>query len=254
MVLTRATHACKAIGTGTWLVWNGLRGFARMMWTRDPLAEAGLGEAMARFVWGPVVTLIGLALLTGVIAGVAAGQVLQVYNVPLLIIAALADALMRQILPLVVGVFASGSVSVELASRLGAMSLAREVDALEAMGHDPVPRLLGPPIVAVLLASPVHMLIAALSALLGASVALHLGTNLAYHTFTQIALTGQTGHALLIGMGKALLFATIALMVGAAVGARPVRVPSQIGRHAGSAFTTGLLAIFAAASLWAVLA
>ncbi|MFD2579460.1 hypothetical protein ACFSTD_14565 [Novosphingobium colocasiae] len=52
MVLTRAMQACKGIGTGVWLVWHGFCGFARTVSTRDPLAEAGLGEAMARFVWG----------------------------------------------------------------------------------------------------------------------------------------------------------------------------------------------------------
>lgn len=244
----------RAGGNGVWLVWHGARGFAQMLWRRDPLASAGLAEAMGRFIWAPVPTLLGLALLTGLIAGVAAAHVLAVYNAPLLIVAALADALMRQILPLVVGVFASGSVSVELASRLGAMSLAREIDALEAMGRDPVPRLLGPPVLAVLLASPVHMLLAAVAALLGAGALVHGWTNLATSEFAAIVVNRAIGHALVTGMAKALLFAGIALVVGAAVGAQAVRAPAEIGRRAGRAFTAGLLAIFAAASLWTILA
>ena len=244
----------RAVGAGSWLIWRALRGFWRQSLVGDPLSEASLAEALGRFLWGPLPTLMALAALTGVIAGISVASVLEVYDAELLIIGALYDVLLRQILPLVVGIFASGSVSVELASRLGAMSLAREIDALEAMGHDPVPRVLGGPVVAVLAASPVHMLLAALAAFAGAALPLHLSANVAYQGLAHLAVSNAAAQALLTGMAKALLFAALAFGVGAVVGSRPVRIPADIGRRAGRAFTTGLLLIFVAAALWTGLA
>jgi ABC-type transporter Mla maintaining outer membrane lipid asymmetry permease subunit MlaE len=227
------------------------------MWRRslahDPLGEASLGEALAQFVWGPLPTLIALAALIGVISGVSVSRILAVYNAESLALNALTDAMLRQVLPLIVGIFASGSVSVEIASRLGAMSLAQEIDALEAMGHDPVAHILGPPVVAVVAASPVHMAAASLAALIGAGIPLHLSSNISWVELAHFAFCDATAAALLVGMGKSLLFAVIAFAVGATVGSQPVRIPTEIGRRAGQAFTAGLLGIFVAATICAVL-
>lgn len=244
----------RACGTGVWLVCQALRGMARSFVAGDPLAAARLGEALVRFVWRPLPTLLVLSVLVGIIAGTSVASVLALYNAETLMIGALADVLLRQVLPLIVGIFASGSVSVELAARLGAMSLANEVDALDAMGHDPVAYILGPPVVAVVAASPVHVLLAAAAALLGAALPLHYSANVAWVDLAHLALSDRSVSALLVGLGKGLLFSLIAFAVGATIGSSPVRIPATIGRHTGQAFTAGLLGIFTAAALWAVLA
>jgi len=242
-----------SVGTATWLIWRSIRAMARQLLAGDPLAERGLADALGQFVWTPLPRLMALAGLVGVIAGVSAGKILALYNAELLVVGALVDAMLRQILPLVVGVFASGSVSVEIASRLGAMSLAQEIDALEAMGHDPVDHALAPPATAVIVATPVHMVAAALAALISAGLVLNLSANIPARTLLDLVFSGAASVALLTGVAKVLLFALIALGVGAAVGSRPVRSPGQIGRRAGQAFTAGLLGIFAAGATWAAL-
>lgn len=226
----------------------------RQLIARDPLAERSLGRAIGDFLWAPLLRLMMLAAFVGVISGVAAARVLASYDAELLVLGALVDAMLRQILPLIVGIFASGSVSVEIASRLAAMTLAREIDALEAMGHDPVDYALAAPVSAVVLASPAHMIAAALAALLGAALPLHASAHVAWRVLAHAALSNAAAMALLIGMTKVLLFSLIALCVGVTVGTGAVRVASDIGRRAGVAFTAGLLGIFAAGAVWAGLA
>ena len=252
--LTRIIAVPRGIGSAAWLTWRALSGMWGPLWTGDPLIETGMVEALARFTWGPLATLLALAAMTGLIAGLSVGRLLQSYDAPLLILGVLDAVLLRDVLPLIVGVFASGSVSVELASQLGAMSLAREIEAIEAMGHDPVPRVLGPAVFAVLLASPVHMLAVALAAIAGTMLPINLAAHVSWREMAAIALSTAVGRALLTGVGKAVLFAVIAFGVGASVGAAPVREPTAIGRHAGRAFVTGLLAIFFAAALCDILA
>jgi ABC-type transporter Mla maintaining outer membrane lipid asymmetry permease subunit MlaE len=227
---------------------------ATRLFAGDPLAARALAEALRQFVWAPLPTLLALSALIGVIAGILVARLLAVYNAETVVVGVLDVTLLRQVLPLIVGIFASGSVAVELTARLGAMSLANEIDALESLGHDPVAHVLGPPLVAIIAAAPLHMTLAGAAALLGAGLPLALGANLGWHALFGLALTRPVAAALLGGIAKTVVFAWLAFAVGSAIGARPVRRPAEIGRRTRRAFTAGLLATFAAAALWVALA
>ena len=68
-----------------------------------------------------------------------------------------------------------------------------------------------------------------------------------------MTLTDATFRAALVGMAKALVFLLIAATVGAAVGSRETRTASELAERTTVAFTWGLLAVFAAATLWTAL-
>lgn len=245
--------ALRGVGGGAWLVARAARG----TWTRwtagDPLLAPSLARDLARFLWGPVPTLAALAALTGLIAGISAARVLSLYHAELLVLRALVDALLRQVLPLVIGIFAASGVAVTVATRLGAMSLQREIDALETMGHDPVPFALGTPVVAVVAAVPVHMALAGVAALLGAGLPLVASANVPWRMLAAVATAQPAIAALATGMAKVALFSALALMVGAAVGAHRVATPAALSATGARAFTLGLLCVFAAAALWTAL-
>jgi len=241
------------IGSGAWLVARAARGMARRWLEGDRLAERQLGAALPLYVWRPLCTLLPLAGLAGLIAGIGGARFLGLYNAPIPVQTMLSETLLRDVTPLLVGLFASGSVSVELSSRLGAMSLNREIDALEALGRDPVDHALGPSLVAVLLSAPIHMVLAGLAALVAAGVPLRLSALIRWQEWAGFAFSHDAAGAMLTGMGKVLLYALIAFGVGSAVGAKPVRSPADIGRRATTAFTAGLLGIFVAAAAWTAL-
>ncbi|WP_145199233.1 ABC transporter permease [Sphingobium sp. B2] len=243
-----------AVGAGLWLIGRAARGMARRLVAGDRLAQRQLADSLPLHVWRPLRTLLPLATLAGMIAGIGAARLLALYNAQIPVQSALAETLLRDIVPLLVGLFASGSVSVALSSRLGAMSLNREIDALEALGRDPVGHALGPALVAVLLSVPIHMMLAGLAALVGCALPLRLIANIGWAQWAGFAFSHEAAGAMLTGMAKVLVYALIAFGVGGAVGARPVRSPADIGRRATTAFTAGLLGIFAAAVLWTALA
>lgn len=243
-----------AIGAGLWLTLRAASGMARRILAGDTLAQRQLAQALPVHVWRPLRTLLPLAALAGAIAGTGAARLLALYNAQIPVLTALAAVLLRDIAPLLVGLFACGSVSVALAARLGAMALNREIDALEALGRDPVAHALGPSLAAVLLSIPIHMALAGIAAVIGCGVPLGLIANITWPLWVGYALSHDAAQALLTGMGKLLLYALIAFAVGSAVGAKPVRSPTDIGRRAITAFTAGLLGIFAAAAIWTGLA
>lgn len=251
--VTPGRRMLAGLGSAVWLVVQAVRGMARRMLAGDRLARRQLADALILHAWRPLRTLLPLAALAGIIAGIGAARLLALYSAEIPVQTMLADLLMRDVTPLLVGLFASGSVSVELAARLGAMSLNHEIDALEALGRDPVDHALGPFVAAVILSAPIHMLLSGMVAVVACGIPLHVDANIAWRAWLGFGLSHEAARAMLTGMAKVLLFALIAFGVGSAVGARPVRSPADIGRRATTAFTAGLLGIFAAAALWTAL-
>ena len=241
-------------GSAAWLVVRGARGLFLDAIDEDVLAGKRMAAAFTVFIWRPLPTLAALAGLAGLIVGLSTAQLLRRFHAELAVEPGVARAMARDVAPLLVGIFASGRVSVELAARLGGMRLGRELEALEALGHDPARYVVAPSLAAVVAAAPIHMLTAAICMWLAAGWALQLGAVLPWAHFAQMTLTTASARAALTGMAKSLVFSVIALSVGAAVGSREVRGPAAIGGQATAAFTWGLLAIFAVAAFWTALA
>lgn len=248
------TKPVAAIGAGLWLTTRAGLGLSQRLWRGEALAQRQLADALPVHVWRPLRTLLPLAMLAGMIAGIGAARLLTLYNAQLPVLGALAQLLARDIVPLLVGLFACGSVSVALAARLGAMGLSREIDALEALGRDPAAHALGPALGAVLLSAPIHGGLGGIAAVFGCGLPLGLIANVGWPLWTGFAFSHDAAQAMLTGIGKIVLYALIAFAVGSAVGAKPARSPADIGRRAITAFTAGLLGIFTAAALWTALA
>jgi ABC-type transporter Mla maintaining outer membrane lipid asymmetry permease subunit MlaE len=239
----------KDIGAAVWLLVRGARGLVQDWLDEDGLARRRTAEAFIRFVWRPLPVLAMLSGLLGLIVGVSVAQLLRRYPAELVVEPALARIMARDAAPLLVGVFASGRISVELAARIGAMKLDREIEALEALGHDPARYVVAPSLAAVTAAAPIQVLAAYACLWTAAGWTLQLGGVSPWGHYDQLTLTASSAYALLLGMAKALSYSLIALAVGVTIGSGEGRGPAAIGRQSTAAFTFGLLAIFAAAAL-----
>ncbi|HZK99645.1 MAG TPA: ABC transporter permease [Caulobacteraceae bacterium] len=241
------------LGAALWLLARGARGFALDVMEGDELAQGRLAAAFWVFVWRPLAVLVVLAGLAGLIAGLGASQVLRRYHAELAIEPALARTLARDVVPLLVGVFAAGRVSVELAARIGGMRLGREFEALEALGQDPARYVLSPALAAVIVAAPIHVVAAFVASWAAVGVVLRSGAVTPWPHYVGLTLNDATARVLLLGVGKALVFSIITAGVGAVIGSREMRGPAAIGAQSTLAFTCGLLGVFAVAALWSAL-
>jgi ABC-type transporter Mla maintaining outer membrane lipid asymmetry permease subunit MlaE len=252
--LSPVVRGLRALGIASWLVARSGRGIGPDLVGRDPLVARRMAEALGTYLWAPLPVLVALAVLVGIVAGTAAARLLGLFHVELAIEPALAASLCRDVVPLLIGLFAAGRVSVDLAARLAGASLAREIDALDVLGRDPVRHFLSPALFGVMIAVPVHMLVAATCTLATTGLVIDVAHETRWATYLQFVTGTNIARALVGGVVKAWLFALIAFAVGAAVGGRGVRNPAEVGARATTAFTAGLLAIFAADALWTVLA
>lgn len=238
------------LGAGAWLLTRAGRGLVLDVVERDELARRRLAEALTTYVWRPLPTLMLLAVLTGFIAGVTAAQVLKLYHAELAVAPGLVRTLAQEVVPILVGVFAAGRVSVELATRLGGMQLGHEIEALETLGHDPARYTLAPCLAAIVAAAPIHTVAVFAATWFAVGAALQPGAVIPWASFVDLTINDATWRAVLTGILKSLLFLLIAAGVGAAAGSREARSPTELGGQSTSAFTAGLLGVFTAAALW----
>jgi phospholipid/cholesterol/gamma-HCH transport system permease protein len=248
--VTWAAKGLGEIGAAVWLLVQAARGAVLDLLNPEALSRRRLADALTTYVWRPLPVLIALAVLAGLIAGLLASRILKLYNAELAVAPGLARSLAGDIAPLLIGVFAAGRVSVDVAARLGGMRLNRELEALEALGHDTARYTLAPPLAAVVAATPIHLLTVLACAWLAAGGALQIHAVLPWSRFVGLTLDEAFARAALRGMAKTLVYMLIAVGVGAAAGSREARGVAQIGNQATAAFTGGLLAVFAAAVLW----
>lgn len=246
-------RAVRALGTAGWLVVRAGTGLAREAFEADALTRDRFAASFLRYAWAPLPVLLGLALLAGLVAGTIGTRLLALDNAQYLIVPLLLRTLCGDVVPLLCGLFAAGRVSVDLAARLATTGLMREIDALEALGRDPVRHLLSPALAGVVIAVPIQTAGAAIVAVVATGAALRLDGAIDWPAFLHLASAEPVARAAMLGMAKTLLFALIAFGVGAAVGSREARGASGIGRSATTAFTIGLLGIFAADALWTIL-
>jgi phospholipid/cholesterol/gamma-HCH transport system permease protein len=153
-----------------------------------------------------------------------------------------------------VGLFAAGRVSVALAARLGAMRLSGELDALELRGVSAARFVLTPALAAMLVAAPVLTVGGGAAALLASGLVLRLDAALPWRSYLNLILTPDLAADALSAVLKAALFVALALGAGAAAGSASVRDARDLELRTTQAFNAGILSVFTAAALVAVLA
>lgn len=154
----------------------------------DPLARVGdwayfsaRGVVAAAFalprpgLWAkPMYGVLVGGLPLAVVAGLALGVVIWVHTRGVLertgagavelLPTFLAAAVLLELAPLAAGLIVAARTGASLAAELAAMRVGEQVDALELLGVSPVRRLVGPRVLACVLAVPVlHVLIAAIA-------------------------------------------------------------------------------------------
>src|SRR5690606_21260059 len=116
----------------------------------------------------PIVCL--LALTIEVMLGIQFIAALSEFGAQSQVIVASAKSITREFGALITGIVVAGRTGSSLAARLGSMVVSQEVDALAAIGIEPVRYLVAPALVAMVVMLPVLTILADAVALLGAGL------------------------------------------------------------------------------------
>jgi phospholipid/cholesterol/gamma-HCH transport system permease protein len=211
--------------------------------------SAGVVRELDGVGFGAIRLVGASSLLVGLITVFQVAYQLAPYGAEIVSMRAVAWFVAREIGPLVVAILIVARSAAAIAGEFASMSANGEIDALRAMGLDPVKYLVVPKLAALLIALPsltaLSIALAIVGGWLGTSVVLGFNTALYLEHLHESLAIADVG----VGLGKSLLFALLIGFVAADEGLRVERRVSAIGTAATRAVVYCLLAVLAADTL-----
>ncbi|HVB33838.1 MAG TPA: ABC transporter permease [Patescibacteria group bacterium] len=152
-------------------------------------------------------------------------------------------ALIRELGPTITALLVAGRSASGIASELGSMVVTEQVDAMRAMGTDPVRKLVTPRVVATLIVLPLLTGVSDFVGLVGAFLVGHATLGLSASEFWHHAINALGPNDLIQGMLKPLVFAFVIATVGCFKGLKVRGGTEGVGRATTSAVVVASVAI-----------
>lgn len=127
---------------------------------------------------------------------------------------------LRELAPTLTAVIVGGRIGSGMAAEVGAMNVTEQVDAIRALGADPVKKLVLPRVVAAVIVMPILALMALALGVLGAMVICSTQYNISPTWFLRSSLESVVMSDLVAGMYKTPFFGFIIAIIGCHYGLR----------------------------------
>lgn len=155
----------------------------------------------------PLVGLVSFFL--GLTMALLTGYQLRSFGTERLVPGLVAVGFTRELGPLITGIMLASRIGAAYTAELGTMTVAEEVEAIEAMGIGPLRFLVSPRVLAVFLLMPCLVTVSDLTAMAGASLISQLQLNIAPSYFLELVHDAMQTRDIIAGLVKSLLFGLI---------------------------------------------
>lgn len=199
----------------------------------------------------PIVALT--CFLIGLILAYMGGAQLQRLGAQHYIAEVVTVGMVRELAPLMTGVILAGRIGAAFAAQLGTMQANEEVDALRAMGVDPVDHLVLPRLLAMLTIAPLIIAYAALVGVLAGLPAVVGVYDVPAWEYLHKCRASLTWTHLWIGQAKGILYIVLVALAGCREGLHAGRDAQAVGAATTTAVVKSLVWIVMAASATTVL-
>jgi phospholipid/cholesterol/gamma-HCH transport system permease protein len=152
-------------------------------------------------------------------------------------------ALLRELGPVFASLLVAGRNATAMASELGSMVVAEQVDAIRGFGIDPIRKLMTPRVLATMLVLPLLTAVGDLAGLLGGFVVANFILHLGPEEFMSHALNALVLGDLCMGFAKPLVFGFIISTVGCYQGFRVKGGTAGVGRATINAFVVASVVV-----------
>lgn len=189
----------------------------------------------------PIILLTGF-FIGGVMVQNTAAQ-FQRFGSTSVVGTAVALGLVRELGPVIAGLLVTGRNGSAIASELGSMVVTEQVDAMRALGTDPIRKLVVPRVLAMLIVLPLLTACADLVGLFGGFVVSYLTLGQTASQFWNTAIQALALGDIFQGMFKPLVFALIISTIGCFYGLRTHGGTQGVGRSTISAVVVASISV-----------
>jgi phospholipid/cholesterol/gamma-HCH transport system permease protein len=175
-----------------------------------------------------------LVVVTGMLSGIVTSQqggYQLTGSIPLYILGSVVtSSVILELGPVMTSIVMIGRVGARITAEVGTMQVSEQIDALHALGRDPVAVLAAPRIIAGLVSMPLLVGIADLVGLVSGMIAARAGLGLGYQSFLYGARLYWHNWDLFYSLMKALVFGFIIPLIAVQMGLRTRGGAEGVGR------------------------
>jgi phospholipid/cholesterol/gamma-HCH transport system permease protein len=190
-----------------------------------------------------IVTLTGL--FTGMVLTVQSSATLDAFGARPYVGRMVSLSMLRELGPVLTALMVTGRVGSGMAAELGSMVVTQQIDALRALGTDPLRKLVAPRMIAGLIMVPTLTILSNAVGMVGgylvARFTLRLGTGLYWHS----ALDAIKMQDIFMGLAKPLVFGFIIVSVGCYQGLTTTGGTRGVGESTTQSVVVGSVLILA---------
>lgn len=189
----------------------------------------------------PIILLVGL--FTGAVLALQTYRTLTRFGSATILGQAVALSVVRELGPVLTAIVVAGRVSSGIASELGSMLVSEQVDALRAMGTDPLRKLVAPRLYATLITLPVLTVLSDFVAMIGGSVISVTVAHLTSNEYWSAAYQSLDYRDITQGMIKPVFFAFVISLVGCYFGLNTTGGTEGVGRSTTQAVVVAVVMV-----------
>lgn len=192
----------------------------------------------------PIVLVI--SGFTGMVFSLQVSQEFARFGAAAMIGQVLGIAVVRELAPVLTGVVVAGRVGSAIAAELGTMKVTEQVDALRALGTNPVQYLVAPRFLACAIMVPILTIFANFIGMLGGYLIAVYQVGVISEVFYEMTVLYLTFYDVAVSLVKALVFGIVIVSVSCYRGLSTNRGAQGVGDSAISAVVGSMIALFVA--------
>ncbi|MGM1051380.1 MAG: MlaE family lipid ABC transporter permease subunit [Pseudomonadota bacterium] len=189
----------------------------------------------------PIVAL--LTFLVGAVVAFLGATVLRDFGATIYTVNLVAFAFLREFGVLLAAILLAGRTASAFTAQIGAMQANEEIDAIRALGLDPMALLVLPRLLALMITLPILTFIGMLSGILGGAMVCIFMLDISAAQFLSILQRDIPLNHFLVGLGKAPIFAFLIAVIGCLEGFKVTGSAQSVGEHTTSSVVQSIFMV-----------
>ena len=189
----------------------------------------------------PIVAL--LTFLVGAVVAFLGATVLRDFGATIFTVNLVAFAFLREFGVLLAAILLAGRTASAFTAQIGAMKANEEIDAIRALGLDPMELLVLPRLLAMMIVLPILTFIGMLSGILGGALVCIFMLDISATQFLTILQRDIPLNHFLVGMVKAPVFAFLIAVIGCLEGFKVSGSAQSVGEHTTSSVVQSIFMV-----------
>jgi phospholipid/cholesterol/gamma-HCH transport system permease protein len=198
----------------------------------------------------PIVMLI--SFLVGVVLAFQGAAQLQRFGAEIFVVNLIGVSVLREIGILLTAIVVAGRSGSAFAAQIGSMKVNEEVDAMRALGLDPMEILVLPRVLALFLMMGPMAFMADIMGLIGGGLMAWVALDVPPALFAERLATVIPLSALMVGLAKAPIFGALIAMVGCYEGLRTAGSAESLGQQTTRAVVEGIFIVIVADAIFSI--